>query len=733
MAFEPRQTRVAGAARRWAAAVLAACETWLERERDHVPLWLPVGFGVGIAAWFILPDPMAWAAFCSLSLAVGVAGALLPHGGRLRRMIVAAGLLAAAGCLVVWVKAAALGTAPLARPAFVALDGRIAAVEPLPAQAMTRLMIRPVGRPDLPDRIRVNVADQDWQPFMTTGAVIRFRARLMPPAPPAVPGAYDFAQRAYFQGIGATGRALPPIERITPASVQTEPLRQRLSRHIQSRVEGGAGAIAATLATGDRGAISEEDAEAMRRSGLAHLLSISGLHVTALVGAVIFLLFRLMALSPRAALHWPLMLIAALGGALAGIGYTLMTGADVPTIRSCIAALLVLGALALGREAITLRLIAAGAIFVLCLWPESLVGPSFQMSFAAVIAIVALAEHPVFRAITHARDEGWPWRLARGILALFLTGVAVELVLAPIALYHFHQAGVLGSLANLIAIPLTTFVIMPFEALALILDGIGLLPGLSLGAPAWWVVEQALRLLLWLAHAVSAQPYAVALLPTFGKLPFALVVAGGLWCLLWRTRWRWIGLLPVAAGSIMMATTPSPDLIVTGDGRHLAVRTAGGMALLRDRAGDYVRDAMTESAGMDGAVLALADLPDARCNADMCAVVLSSGHERWRLLATRSRDLVDPALLAAACRAADIVVSDRRLPRSCAPRWLKLDRAMLGRTGGVAITLRNRSLRTVRMPGDAHPWMLSDSRRQKGSHDGMAPRRNSDPRPYAAR
>lgn len=705
MAFEPRQTRVSVGPSRHATAVLTACEAWLERQREQVPLWLPVGFGVGIAGWYILSDPMAWAAFCCLMLAIALGGALLPPGGRLRRMIVAAGLLAASGCLVIWIKAAAFGTAPLPRPAFVEMTGRIAALEPLPAQKMTRLMVRPVDRPDLPARIRVNVTDEDWQSGLAIGARIRFRARLMPPAPPAVPGAYDFAQRAYFQGIGATGRALPPITIVAPAQSQVEPLRQRLSRHIQQSVAGGPGAIAATLATGDRGAISEADAEAMRRSGLAHLLSISGLHVTALVGAVIFLLFRLMALSPRAALHWPLMLIAAAGGAMAGIGYTLMTGADVPTIRSCIAALLVLGALALGREAITLRLIAAGAVFVLIFWPESLVGPSFQMSFAAVVAIVALAEHPAFRAITHGRDEAWPWRLARGVLVLFLTGIAVEVVLAPIALYHFHQAGVLGSLANLVAIPLTTFVIMPFEALALILDGVGLPFGFGLGVPAWWVVEQALRLLLALAHGVAAQPFAVALLPTFGKLPFGLVVAGGVWCLLWRSRARWLGMLPVIAGSAMMATTPPPDLIVTGDGRHLAMRRAdGGMAILRDRAGDYVRDAMAESAGFEGELTALADLPEARCNEDLCAVTLTSRGKHWRLLATRSRDLVDTALLNAACRQADIVVSERWLPRSCVPRWLKLDKGMLRRTGGVAITLSSKTVRTVREAGDAHPW-----------------------------
>lgn len=712
MAFEPGQTHDAGRLQRYGKAVFEGVENWLEQERDHVPLWLPVGFGSGIAAWFVLPDPMAWAAFCCLMLGTALAGAFLPEGGRFRRIVVAACLLSAAGCLIVWGKAMLAGTPPIARPAFVEVVAAVKGVEPLPAQGMTRLVVEPVSRPDLPERIRVNVMDKDRIEGLAAGATVKFRARLMPPAPPAVPGAYDFAQRAFFLGIGATGRALPPLEIVTPAPVGVLPLRQRLSSHVQAQIGGGPGAIAATLATGDRGAISEDDAEAMRRSGLAHLLSISGLHVTALVGAVIFLIFRLMALSRRAALRWPLMMIAAGGGALAGIGYTMMTGADVPTVRSCVASLLVLGGLALGREALTLRLIAAGAVFVLMLWPESLVGPSFQMSFAAVISIVALVEHPRFRKLTHGRDEAWPLRLARHVMVLLMTGIAVELTLAPIALFHFHQAGMLGSLANLVAIPLTTFVVMPFEALALVLDGVGAAFGWPLGAPAWWVVDQSLKLLLYVAHEAAAQPYAVALLPAFGSLAFGLVVAGGLWCLLWRTRWRWLGVVPVMVGCGMMLTARAPDVLVTADGRHLAVRTIdGGMAVLRDRAGDYVRDTLSESAGFDGELAALASLPQAKCSEDLCAVTLTEGGRQWRLLVTRSRDLIYLPIMAKACAEADIVVSERWLPRACLPRWLKIDKGSLRKTGGVAIDLKNGIVRTVLAPGDSHPWIMKNTRR----------------------
>ncbi|WP_066515579.1 ComEC/Rec2 family competence protein [Sphingobium cloacae] len=684
-------------------------EQWLEHERERIPLWVPVGLGIGIAAWFVLPHRWAWLGFCCAALALACGAALLPAGGRGRKIAVSAGILACLGCLLIWGKAVLVGTPPLQRATFAIVTGEVRAVNPVPSKAMVRLLVRPMDAPELPPMLRVNLRQPDMSPAIGRGAIVRFRARLMPPAPPSLPGGYDFAARAYFMGIGATGRALPPIAVIRPATAGPD-LRNRLFAHILARLEGSAGGIAAALATGDQGAITEDDAEAMRRSGLAHLLSISGLHVTALIGAVIFLLMRVMALSRRAALDWPLMLIAAGGGALAGIGYTLLTGAEVPTVRSCVAALLVLGGLALGRDAITLRLVATGALIVLCLWPEALIGPSFQMSFAAVVAIIALSEHPRFRAFAAARDEN-PWRkTGRAVTVLLLTGFAVELVLAPIAFFHFHKAGMLGAFANIIAIPLTTFVVMPLEALALLLDLAGL------GAPAWWATGKALDLLLFIAHGVGSSPMAVALGPALPGWIFGMMVMGGLWCLLWRSGWRWLGLVPATIGFVAILLNPAPDILVTGDGRHVALRTDQGMALLRDRAGDYVRDAMAESAGYGGVLEALADLPQARCSDDLCSVQLDRGGRRWRLLVTRSDMLVERGAFRRDCRWADIVISDRRLPRWCQPAWLKADRPLLAMTGGLSINLEKGTVRTVHRPDDAHPWMPRRTGPGRGGH-----------------
>ncbi len=673
----------------------AAIERWLEAERAQLPLWLPVALGGGIAAWFLLPDSPRWIGFLLFSGAIALLGLALP--GRLGRALLLCGLTMAAGCALIWWRAERVAAPVLARPAVVEMTGRVERVDRLPARELVRVTLAP-GRVDLPPRVRVNLPIKDAPVGLAPGAVVKLRARLMPPAEASVPGGYDFSRAAWFAGLGATGKAFAPVAVVTPARTPGADLRASLSAHIQSRVEGSAGGIASALATGDQGAIALDDVEAMQRSGLAHLLSVSGLHVTAVTAAAMLLVLKLLALSPTLALRWRLPLVAAGAGALAAIGYTLLTGAEVPTIRSCVAALLVLLALSLGREAITLRLVAAGAMIVLLLWPEALAGASFQLSFAAVTAIVALHESPLMHRWFGKREEGRVAALLRGTGSLLLTGVAVELALMPIGLFHFHQAGLYGALANIVAIPLTTFVVMPLEALALLFDLVGL------GWPVWWLAEQALHLLLWIARTTASAPGAVSAFPTMPGGAFVLMVAGGLWIALWRSGVRWAGVVPLVLGLAWMFATPAPDLIVTGDGRHVAVRMGdGSMALLRDRAGDYTRDMLAETGGSDVEPVALSDQPGAACSLDLCLIEHRAGGRVWRVAATRSGYPLPWTAFTALCGKVDVVISDRRLPTGCAPRWLKLDRPQLAKTGGIAIAFASGRVTMVRSEG-RHPW-----------------------------
>lgn len=685
-------------------------EHWLDLERDQLFLWVPVMLGLGVSAWLWLPDPQAWTSMMLALVAVALLALAVDRGGRASRAVAIGCAGVAIGLGLIWAKAERVASPPLSRPSVVQFEAHVERIEMLPPRGIVRLRLAPIRTIDRPGRrlaaalpahVRVNLPIADMPRNLSRGAVVRLGARLVPPPPPSVPGAYDFARVAWFDGIGATGRGFGPIELIAPGDVSGGELRARLSMHVRAQVAGGPGAIAAALATGDQGAIPLDDAEAMRRAGLSHLLSVSGLHITAVVGIVMLVVLRLLSLSPWLALHWRLPLIAAGAGALAAIGYTILTGAEVPTVRSCVAALMVLLAVALGRAAMTLRLVATGAIIVLLCWPEALAGPSFQLSFAAVTAIIALHESPRVKAWFAARDEGWmPW-LARQLASLLLTGIVVEAALSPIALYHFHKAGLYGSLANIVAIPLTTFLVMPAEALALLFDLVGL------GTPFWWVVEQALRLVLAIAHAIAAAPGAVTALPAMPQGSFALIVLGGLWIALWRSAARLIGVVPLAIGAFWAVSTPPPDLLVTADGRHLALRTIDGeIALLRDRAGDYTRMMLAENGGFDGEPGLLSEHRFARCSRDLCIADRVIAGRQWRIVATRSAYLLPATDLIAACRGADIVVSERRLPSRCQPRWLRLDRPMLAQTGGVAITLATRQVVTVRQPDDRHPWRV---------------------------
>ena len=699
IAGAPLPQRARGYWRAQFSAARERIEAFLEAERAQLPPWFVVGFGTGIAAWFALDTPMQWLALVALGGGGAIAGFAL-RGGRSER---AAGWFALAmmlGCALVWARSAWVAAPRIVRPQIAAFEARIERVEPLVAKGDVRLTLAPTD-PALPPRIRVSLDARDAPPHLANDARIRLRARLTGPPPMALPGTYDFARDAWFRGIGGVGRALGPVEVLAPGTLSgLDGARDRLGRHIRDRLPGASGGIATALATGDQNAVGKEDAEAMRRSGLTHLLSVSGLHIAAVVGAAMLLTLKLLALSERLALRFNLVLVAAGAGALAGVGYTLLTGAQVPTVRSCIVALLVLAGIALGRDALSLRLLSVAALVILLFKPESLAGASFQLSFAAVTSIIALHSTQWARRTFMRRDEGPFARFGRAILAMLATGLAVEIALIPFALYHFHKAGLYGIGANLVAIPLTTFVIMPLEAGALLLDSIGL------GAPLWYLTGLAIDGLLWMARTVGSAKGAVATLAAMPGWAFAMIIAGGLWLCLWNGRIRLYGLVPFLIGTAAAAAAPVPDLLVTGDGRHLAIVEAGGAPLiLRARSGDFVRELFAENSGFDGDPAILDSAPFASCSRDSCVADLVRSGRSWRVLSTRSSQRIDWRELVTACAGAEIVVSDRWLPRGCTPNWLKLDRDALGRTGGVAISRGARPrVETVAERLGKHPW-----------------------------
>lgn len=704
-------------------------EKFLEAAGFERAPWLAIAFAAGIGLWFALDNAAQWLALLCLCLAaaVGAFGLLAREGGfpYLRQALGLVALTTAAGCMTVWAKSEMVGAEPIAQPVAASFTGKVIARQEQPAEDRMRLVLA-IREPETGQaiRVRINVPKDNDRADAIEGATVRLRARLMPPAPPMLPGSYNFARTAWFDGISATGGALGPVELVTaaPTGGSIGRLQRQLSEHIHGQLPGSAGGIAAAFASGDRGGIAETDETAMRDSGLTHLLSVSGLHVSAVVAGGYFLTMGLLALWPWLALRMRLPVVAAGAGALSGIAYTLLTGAQVPTVRSCAGAILVMLALALGREPLSLRLLAIAALFVMLLWPEAVAGPSFQMSFASVLAIVALHGSGPVRRFLAAREEGWWLRRARWLGMLLLTGLVIEMALMPVAFYHFHRAGVYGALANTIAIPLTTFIAMPLIALALLLDSVGL------GAPVWWLAGKSLELLLGIAHWTAARPGAVNHLPAMGEGRFVLFVAGALWLALWRGRVRLLGLIPAAVAALSLFFLRPPDLLISGDGRHIGITGAaeGKLLVLRDGRSSYAKDNLSEIAGMSGETMTLDDWPGANCNPDYCTLVLERGGRKWRFLIARGMHAVPERSLAAACDVSDIVVAGRWLPQSCKPQWLKADRTMLGKSGGLTVDLGKGQYVSVAQGQGQHGWWRETVRppfkpRVEASGTGVVP------------
>ena len=572
---------------------------WLSRnlaaERERWALWLPVAFAGGIGLYFALGvEPPWWLGLGGLAVALALF--LVAYGARNGPAVALLVAALAAGFSLAQLRTATVAAPVLAkRVGPVWITGQIEALEPRGRGArltLSGLEIARLAPEETPARVRIAVtAAAD---ALRPGDWIRLRAVLRPPPGPSAPGAFDFARQAYFARLGGVGFAYgrarllePPASPAARPAILATPLedwslglaglRADLARRILAALPGRTGAVAAALMTGERGAIPEADMAAMRDSGLAHLLAISGLHV-GLVAGLVFLGLRLaLAAVPALALNYPIKKWAALGALAGAFAYLLLTGAPIPTQRAFLMAGLVFLAVLLDRSAFTMRLVAWAAFAVLSLAPESLLSASFQMSFAAVIALIAAYEF--LREGRGAWFAGWRGLGPLGRGAGYLGGVAATsliagLATAPFALYHFNRVAWFGLAANMIAVPLTALWIMPWALVAFCLMPLGL-ERLAL-VPMGWGIEAMLAV----AHAVAAWPGAVSLIPAMPNAGLVLVALGGVWLCLWRRAWRLAGVPVILAGLLSVALVRPPDLLVTGDGGLFGVRAPDGALML---------------------------------------------------------------------------------------------------------------------------------------------------------
>lgn len=476
---------------------------WLESlaalEQARLAPWLAVALGVGVLAFFALPaDPPAASVWVAPPLVL-----LAAWLGRRRPLAGWSLGLAAAACL--GFAAATWHTArqppPLDMPRTAAIvTGRVASVDLLPeGRRLTLEAPRLDGGEALPRHLRIRLRATD-PAAPRPGDTVRVRALLRPPGAPAYPGAWDFQHFAFFSGLGGSGFALAPAE-VTPSEA-APPAFAGLHATIEARVTaalpGGAGAVAAALLTGGQSAIPAADLAAMRDSGLAHLLSVSGLHIAIVMGVSFGLLRLLLALVPWLALRLPVKACAAVAALAVGGFYLLLTGSQVPMQRSFAMAALATLALLAGRRAISLRAWALAAAAVLLTQPAAVLGASFQMSFAAVLALIAGWEWLRPRLPTTGPRARWQRRMLVALFGVVATSILAGAATTPFGLHHFGRLQLYGVVANAVAVPLTSVVVMQAAMVAAVLMPLGL-EDLAL-VPMGWGVEGILAV----AHAVAS-------------------------------------------------------------------------------------------------------------------------------------------------------------------------------------------------------------------------------------
>jgi competence protein ComEC len=568
--------------------------------------WFAVAFGTGIVLYFAADHEPAWWAAAPLAVVTAVAAALLRR--RPIAFVVALGVFAiAAGFAVATIKTALIDHPLLHYPAYgVSLAGFVELREE--SQKTDRFVLRVEQIEgnrivDKPQRVRLSVRRGTAPP---AGAYVEVKAQLNPPLPPLRPGSYDFARDLYFQRIGASGFVHGAVKIVTPpaaagmrmrANAFIQGLRDAIDARIRSVLSGDVGSIASALITGKRDAIAPYLYDAMFVSGIGHVLSISGYHMAVVAGVVFFILRASLVLIPGLAERMPVKKWSACGALLVTAFYLVLSGAEVATLRSFIMIAIVLIGVMLDRPVLTLRTVTIAALLVLLFAPEAVVHPSFQMSFAATLALIAVYAHglPLARA---GADSSLGARAAlwgvNEIISLLLASLVAGLATTPYAAFHFHRIAPYGVLANLLAMPVVSAWVMPMGILGVVAIPFGF-DGIfwqQMGYGIEWMDSVA----LW----VASLPGAFGRVTSFGTGPLLFATAGLLVIGLFKTPLRWSGAAFVVLAAILAARTPVPDILIAADGRTFAVRGADGKLAFHHTGGDTFATREWLAADADG-------------------------------------------------------------------------------------------------------------------------------------
>lgn len=647
----------------------------VEAMRGQLFVWSPVFLGAGIGVYFLLPVEPAPTTLAGLALVAAVLGWF---GWRFRGgagPVLYALALLMAGLALAGTRACMVGAPVLDFRFYGAVEGRVVVIDRSGSDAvrltLDQVRLDRVDPADTPARVRISLHGQ--QGFITPkpGLRILATAHLSAPSGPVEPGGFDFQRMAWFRQIGAVGYTRVPVLTLAPAyegraGLMIHRLRMRISSAVQQRLPGEAGAFAAAITTGDRAAMGQASLAALRGSNLAHLLAISGLHMGLLTGFVFAALRYVMALVPWLSLRYPTKKIAAVLALMAGVFYLALSGGNVATQRAFIMVAAMFIAVLFDRRALSLRSVAMAALAVLILRPEELVGPGFQMSFAATTALVA-----VFGWL---RD--WPgWRAPRWlrpVFAVVISSAVAGAATAPFAAAHFNQVSYYGLAANLLAVPVMGTIVMPGAVLA------GLLAPLGLSWLVLIFMRPALEWILGVAHYVSSMEGALGHVVTPGSAVLPLIALGGLVGILLRGRARIAGLLPILLGFVLWSGTTRPDLLISPSGGLVGLLTEEGRALNKPRGEGFMATNWLEN---DGDMVAQ-EVAFARAG--------FSGEKGWLLFELDGKQVAQLSgrgaadRVESACGSADVVILSGVLEQPV-PGCRVLDRAFLQEKGTLAI------------------------------------------------
>ncbi len=537
-----------------------------------------------------------------------------------------------------------------------------------------------------PERVRVSLHGRaaegplDIDPM--PGMRVIMTAHLSPPGGPVEPGGFDFRRLAWFDRLGGVGYTRTPVLALeAPAddwALAITRLRMHMSAGLRDRIAGESGGFVAAILTGDRSGVGLETTEALRRSNLAHVLAISGLHMGLLTGVVYGALRGAMALFPIIALRLPIRKIAAVGALAAASFYLVLSGGNVATQRAFVMAAVMLGAVLLDRRALSLRSVALAAILILLWRPEALLSPGFQMSFAATVALVA-----VFQTIRRQRARMLAaqargaerrrlprWLLGLGSIAL--CSLVAGMATAPVAAAHFHRMAEYGLLANLLSMPLMGTVVMPGAVLAAALWPLGL------EGPGLWMMEMGTRWILAVAHWVGGLEGAVRPLQAPPGWVLPTVALGMLWLILWPGRTRLVGALVALTAMGGWTQAERPAVLIAESGGLIGVMTPSGRALSRPRGDGFIARNWLEADG-DAAEQSEAAARPAFDDVEGGRRIVIGGETWVSLTGTRSPDALN-----AICADGINVVANVELPKHAPGDCRLLDPGRLSRTGALA-------------------------------------------------